>query len=488
MSDIYINSVNEANYPSRRHFYNPDNNYPEYLWGEEEISSERNYVYQMVRDSLYGLELDKEKFGTPEWNPFGTFINEGDTVLIKPNWVMHKNENLKVKENGMECLITHPSVVRAAIDFCLIALKGTGTIIVGDAPMQGCDIHSLIQETGYKELFDFYNKHNVKILPHDFRSYSVDLNKYKVLIRKIYNASEGIEVDINSFSQLKESKDNNITYRVSDYSEELTNSYHGIEYHKYLVNKKVLSADVVINLCKPKCHRLSGITGALKNFVGIIFDKACLPHRTAGSSEEGGDEYLYKSKLKNLMSRILHTKYRYEDQGKTRQALSMRMVYGSLYYISRLFSKDKFLIGSWYGNDTIWRTIHDLYFILLYADKEGIIQQEKQRKIFNLADMIISGEKNGPVSPEPKRVGVILSGFDAVFMDRIICEIMNFDYRKIPSVYNSLNNAKLITKPIDEIIIKSNNPSFNKSNYQELIFPLDWSFEAHEMWKGKIEK
>lgn len=52
-----------------------------------------------------------------------------------------------------------------------------------------------------------------------------------------------------------------------------------------------MEADVIINIPKPKCHRLAGMTAALKNMVGVIYDKNSLPHRKIGSVEEGGDAY-----------------------------------------------------------------------------------------------------------------------------------------------------------------------------------------------------
>ena len=68
-----------------------------------------------------------------------------------------------------------------------------------------------------------------------------------------------------------------------------------------LLNKIVLEADVIINIPKPKCHRLAGMTAALKNMVGVIYDKNSLPHRKIGSVEEGGDAYKKKNIFKHYM-------------------------------------------------------------------------------------------------------------------------------------------------------------------------------------------
>ena len=53
----------------------------------------------------------------------------------------------------MECLITHPSVVRCLFDYVYIALQGQGKIIIADAPVQNCLFDVLLQKSGYGELF-----------------------------------------------------------------------------------------------------------------------------------------------------------------------------------------------------------------------------------------------------------------------------------------------------------------------------------------------
>ena len=70
----------------------------------------------------------------------------------------------------------------------------------------------------------------------------------------------------------------------------------------YLLPASILKADVFINLPKLKTHRKAGITGAMKNLVGINGSKDWLPHHTAGPREDGGDEYLHRSARKRLVS------------------------------------------------------------------------------------------------------------------------------------------------------------------------------------------
>ena len=374
------------------------------------------------------------------------------------------------------------------IDYCIIALKGSGKIIIGDAPMQGCDLELLLRASGYNDLFRFYNQHSVNLTPLDFRQYSTIVDKNKVLVARRYNSNESLEIALNDSSRFNLIKSGTNKFKVSDYDAKITNSFHKDGKHIYLINKDVLSADVVINLPKPKCHRLAGITACIKNIVGITSDKACLPHRTSGSKQRGGDEYMYNNPIKNLISNVLEAKLKFEEKKKFRLSLLMRYMYGFLYHIMKIVSKDKNLIGSWYGNDTVWRMTLDLYQILLYADKTGVIRNEKQRVVFNLADMIISGERNGPVSPEPKKMGVIIAGDDAVMMDRLICEIMGFDFSKVPSVYNSCKDPKLIRKSLTDYLFCSNLSEYNEKHIDELHFPVRWRFKPYDTWKGFVEK
>jgi hypothetical protein len=154
----------------------------------------------------------------------------------------------------------------------------------------------------------------------------------------------------------------------------------------------------------------------------------------------------------------------------------------------KVAGKDKYLVGSWYGNDTIWRTVLDLYRILLYADKEGNVKDKRQRKIFNLADMIISGERNGPVAPEPKKLGILIAGHDAVIMDSIICDLMGFDHMKVPGVRHAENDLSLICKKENEFIVFSNIKELDEKRVNELHFPVKWKFKPYDTWKGFIEK
>jgi len=475
---------NNITYPSPEHFYNPHSVYPEYPWPQDRCS-EKNDVYDAVRETLFGIGLDNGNYGTPEWNPLGVMITPGDTVLVKPNWVSHKNNNPKA---GLDCLVTHTSVVRAVIDYCVIALKGRGNIILGDAPIQGADLATLLGLNQINEMLEFYSNKGVDIAICDFRLFKA-CGKNGVYNKrvKVNDDSASIAIDLGDASAFHGIESIPRRFHVMDYNATKTGQYHNSGKHIYSINKQVLDADVIINLPKPKCHKLAGMTGALKNMVGIVADKACLPHDSLGPKSAGGDSFPNKDYLKAASVATREIKTNCEEKGLYTPALIARYVDSGFRLLSRIFSGNHYEFGSWYGNDTIWRTILDLNTIIQFADKNGVLRETAQRKQFHLADMIISGENEGPLSPSPKELGVIAAGFDAALVDNLIARIMGFDEQKIPSIHQALKCTRYMTNNVASEV-GSNDPCYNGKKLDEIVFPVEMRFKPHSGWKGNIER
>ncbi len=478
-------------YPDSKDFFSPSTLYPEYVW-QSTYSTVDNKVYELVRNCFITLGLDIENLGSKNWNPLGEYINPGETVLLKPNWVENKNKNTEVHDN-LACLVTNPAVVRVVIDYVVIALKGSGRIIIADAPMQGCDLDDMFRITGYTKLFEFYKKNNIDIEVYDLRKYSVE-KKYRgvFLPPKLTNnglASYKINLGKRSLHCEKDSFSPN--YKVEDYEQELTASYHSAGKHIYEINELPLQADVIINLPKPKTHRLAGMTGACKNFVGITFEKASLPHRIDGDSElEMGDAYEKHSFWKDTMRFFNERRTHYSRTGAiVRSKINDILMKGS-YVIGSLLSGDKYRVGSWYGNDTIWRTVVDLNNIMIHINKEGVMCDTQQRRIITIGDMVIGGEKEGPVGPTPKPLGIILFSDNNLVFDRVVCEIMGFD----DNVFRCFHDKKALAvygmneNDLNEIVIMSNNESIDQKNMQQINIPVKWHFQPHSCWKGHIER
>ena len=476
----------DTKYPSREYFFSPSVLYPEYPW-KGQISKEKNEVYSLVRECIHNMGYDDAHFGTPQWNPFGDFIKQGDTVLIKPNWVDHNNKNKKVNDN-LACLVTNPSVVRAIVDYVCIALKGTGRLIIADAPMQICDLQKMFKIVGYDQLFSFLKEQNVNFEIADLRKYRVEEVADKVFSQPILNDnSKGVVVDMKDLSLHREKDSHNPQYKVTDYELTNTGSYHSGAKHSYEINRLPLEADVIINVPKPKTHRLAGMTAACKNFVGITFEKASLPHRIVGNKYEGGDAYLKKSKFKEWMEYCDEKKTHNSVAGNYQKAKIYWFFTKVFYVLGALSTGDKFRIGSWYGNDTIWRTSIDLNYVLLHADKNGVLQDDVQRTIVSIGDMIIAGQGEGPVGPDPKPLGLIMMADNNLLFDRVMCEVMGFDHKKFPSFHNQISLERMGYKSFEDLNSEAvyYNGWITANSFKE---KPEWHYNAHSCWRGYIEK
>ena len=76
-------------------------------------------------------------------NPFQGWLKRGGLAVIKPNWVSHFNRS----GGGLECLVTHASLIFSIADWCAAAMEGEGRVVIGDCPIQGCNFPALLQAT-----------------------------------------------------------------------------------------------------------------------------------------------------------------------------------------------------------------------------------------------------------------------------------------------------------------------------------------------------
>jgi hypothetical protein len=229
--------------------------------------------------------------------------------------------------------------------------------------------------------------------------------------------------------------------------------YHNTKNHIYAIDKRVLEADFIVSMPKLKSHRKAGLTCCLKNSVGINCQKDCLPHHRKGSLEEGGDAYEKDSLVKRIKEELF-------ERIDRAHSLSAQKIYReSLRIANKLASvlsiADDFE-GSWFGNDTVWRTILDINRILFYADKEGKICDKPQRKILYVVDGIVGGEGEGPLEPVNRHLGLVAVGENPVTLDLVIAKIVGFDHNKIPTLHRATGDPFLwdpgIT--IDNITVK----------------------------------
>jgi len=451
-SNVSIASANyEITYPQESP-YHPGEEFPELL-NNCNISENGNEVYSLFREILFLLGLDKENFGSQKWNPLGDIIEPGQNVLIKPNFVRH----LHMAGGDLNSVITHGSVIRCALDYVALALNGSGSITVGDAPIQSAEFDKIIAHVNLNEICkNFTNNWGMEVNIVDFRLASIKIDKNHRVLEE--NSLEGdtngyCSVDLGQHSLLAELGADSSKFRVTSYNCDELKNHHNEKINEYLIPQTVLNADVVINLPKLKTHRKVGITAALKNLVGINGFKDWLPHHRCGSLKEGGDEYKIPSVLKRMRALL-------SEQKLSQTKLEFNPVRTfAIRVINRLvktIDNNSYEEGSWYGNDTIWRTVLDLNRLLIYSDKNGKLQNENQRYILTIVDGIIAGEGEGPMQPDAKNCGVLVGGVNPVAIDTVISKFIGFDYKKISLLKNAFNETEwpLVNFKPDDIRIR----------------------------------
>lgn len=444
-----------------------------------------NHVYDSVRETLIRLELDKEHIGTEKWNPFRGMVSSGNRVVIKPNLVRHTHP---YGDEGVLSMITHASVLRPIIDYILLAVGRDVKITICDVPLQQTVWDEMIRKNGLKELMDFYNENGVDIELLDLRLEISKTNKEGIIYsreRKIRDPLGYSPVDLGKKSALMPIIEHYERFEITDYGTGTVPKHHNPEKNEYFIPNTILHADLFINVPKLKTHKKTGITFALKNLIGINGDKSWLAHHRRGDMNAGGDEYRKLEIIPWIKSRLWAFLKRFSLGIAIAKLLKMLYVF---YFPKKsnarlnitAIRKAPIVEGSWYGNDTVWRCIKDLNNIVLFADKNGTMQNTPQRKYLCIGDGIIAGDKEGPMRQRPRPVGMIIGGMSAVAVDRVAAHVLGFDFRKIPQIREGFESEHWSLTPFkeSEIIWNSNVPDVKNMNLE---------FEPAVNWKGFIE-
>src|SRR5215813_9737860 len=234
-----------------------------------------------------GRVANELRWSDEDRGPFGRMIPRGARVLIKPNLVLHENEG----PWGIDPLVTHQSLIRAVVEGALRA--GPSEVLIGDAPLQGCDFQRLLSVTGLGEWADRLMRLEPSFKGvRDFRRTTcVFVNGVRLAAESLQSEEHFILFDLGRDSLLEPVADGRNSFRVTCYDPRLLARTHAPGRHQYLVAKEVIEADVIINLPKLKTHKKAGITCALKNLIGINGNKEYLPHHRLGGAADGGDCY-----------------------------------------------------------------------------------------------------------------------------------------------------------------------------------------------------
>lgn len=402
----------------------------------------RNHIYGLVCELFIKLGLDLERVGSRDWNPLTNLIKPGDRVLIKPNLVTHTHY---LGEKALYGSVTHGSVLRPLVDYAWLAMEGRGKIIIGDNPVEGADFDRLIAFTGIRAMVEELRCRGCQGL--ELIDLRPQVLREERIGRFVRVPQEGdplgyVEVDLGSDSCFAEldAVPGIHYYTLADPTvdhfdprciiESRTDAYHRPGRHTYLVSRSILQADVIINVAKMKTHCKAGVSLALKNMIGMVYQKDCMPHHRPGVPPLGDSFPHYPA--------VHYTVARKAYRGLRERVALHR--WPGFRLVRNLLQKRGVLIGkhvehgNWYGNDTIWRTILDLNRIVLYADREGRMCDKPQRRLFCLIDGIVAQEGDGPMSGEPKNAGLLVGSYNPVLADALATRLMGIDTKKIITI------------------------------------------------------
>lgn len=315
---------------------------------------------------------------------FSAFIKPGMKVFIKPNWVASKWRDSCQHKDDIYSVITHPAVIEETADRVAKALNGSGEITIGDNPSIDAYFEELM---GLQNICHLENKYDVPCKILDLRPLVCEDLKYygnKDLMSERMGDPKG-EATINMGKRsLFYGLNNSLFHGVFEQREQTRLSHTG-ENHLYTFSRSIYDSNVYISIPKMKTHHKTGVTLNLKGLVGTISQKNQLIHWQDGYPEVGGDEYPNKESY-------FHSK----NQEVTKR-------------------------GAWYGNDTIWRMVVDIYNAFL----------TKKRLYFTVIDGIMSGEGEGPFCPVSKNTNTLIFSDDLLYADIVTTRLMGLKYNRI---------------------------------------------------------
>lgn len=470
--------------------FSPGKAYPELssLLGEAN-GVPPNGVYAAVRAALFGLGLDAERFGSPEWNPLGALVGRGRRVVLKPNFIRHWNP---LAGGTVESVVTHGAIVRAVADYAFLAVGPEGSVAIAEAPQQDCDFERIRELAGLDAMVRHYEeslRRELEVI--DLRREAVSFRDGIIVGRRSLPGDPlGYrEVDLGDASWFHGSGLDPRRFRGADYDPTDTTARHRDGHHAYLLSETVLSADLVVNLPKLKTHKKTGVTLALKNLVGINGDKNWLPHHSVGSVAEGGDEFPGARWVDRLRSRATEVARPWLARGRGLGLFRLaRRVEGAA-------RGDAFIrSGNWYGNRTTWRMCLDLNRCLYYSDRSGFHPEAVRpvRTVLTVLDGIVAGEGEGPLAPRDVPLGVVLAATDPVALDLAAVRLMGFDERFIPKVCEPMRGEGLwltgVRTPADVAVSEVQAGSFERRELGLDELPVAHRFAPHAGWRGHIER
>ncbi len=476
---------------SRTAPYHPAVRYPESPVAE--TAAEDNPSYAGVRWCLRELGLDAARFGLPQWNPLGDLVPRGGKVVIKPNFVLSRH----YEGGDIFAIVTHPATLRALVDYAYLAVGPEGRVIIADAPQMDCRFEELMEATQLPAVQEFYRRalrFDLEVL--DLRDFWLDMQPgdeagFSERRRSLSGDPLGSAwVDLGRHSAFAGAK-NCAQFYGADYDRNETIALHHDETHRYRVSRTVLSADLLLSVPKLKVHKKVGTTLNAKGLVGITTTKNCLIHYTLGTPSNGGDQFpdglltarerLVSGGMRWLFDRLLAKRSRLHDRAYQTLATSYRAVVKP--WLGGVAKEKQALDGgNWHGNDSAWRMVVDLMRIAHYADADGQIHPDPQRRILSIVDGIVGGENNGPLTPDARPVGVIAAGRNPFAVDVACTRLMGLDPMQLRWVPAMLEGP--FFTELQSIDVRSDD-----ERIRTMLTTRDplLAFRPHAGWVGRVE-
>jgi uncharacterized protein (DUF362 family) len=390
--------------------FDPGEAYPECPF--KTVAYATNEVYAMVRQALWDLGYDSDRQGTPDWNPFGHFVQPGQTVVIKPNFVLDYNQEHYGRE-AKAAVVTDGSVLRPIIDYAFKAVGPTGKVLICETPLQNevspWLIDTVASDNGTRATIQELRARGVPLELHDLRNRVRRTNRFGFwqVTHKTGDPCGYVEFDLGKQSAFEGVPAGRL--RTNDWED--VSKYHAGGRHIYSVSKTILSADFIVNVPKLKVHKKTGLTVAVKNMFALSNRKDCIPHW----QHRVDDNPTNRSWLHEFL----------------RYCYSKPLLHAFGVHATRKLHVQLDGYGNWSGNDTTWRGVADINRILLYGDTSGQLHNRQQRPILCIVDGVIAGERLGPLGPKPKLFGAIVAGEDAVEVDIACAQLMRMDPRAV---------------------------------------------------------
>jgi uncharacterized protein (DUF362 family) len=434
--------------------------------------------------------------GHDDGNLFRSVVRAGETVVVKPNWVLDRHPG----ELDIFGVVTHSAVLRGVVDLLYEALGGEGSIVIADAPQWNCDFENLLRVTEVERIRDYYRaRHGFDVPVLDLRQIAAGVSvPWVKQSERLALAGDPLGYAVVDFGPESAFIGIPNIERIygADYDRSETRRHHNDDKHEYLVSKTMLTADLVVHVPKLKVHKKVGVTLNAKGMVGINGHKNWLAHYRVGSPSEGGDQFPdgrpLSAQAKSRLMRMVRD-YLLASQSRPREVL-FDILYGSYRLVRPLLRRQRSSGrevevegGNWYGNDTAWRMTVDLARAIIYADEEGRICDKPQRRFFSIVDGIVGGEKEGPLAPTPKPCGVLLAGENLLAVDLVGTRLMGFDWRKLRKLRWLVGESPQdfgVGNPT-LIEITSNVPEWLELMRDE--HTSDLAFAPHPAWRGHIE-